>query len=245
VVGRHHQVVDTLPEEDGYLDVADGEAPRPRERDVVVAPAVDALGEAALHRRVEMRAEVAGHRPLVDRRQDAEHHIAQLVRCRGEHLRCLVAEERLEHVETGERGIPLGDVSLPLTCEPVEPVRVEGRGGCERGDRDAPIGEQRAARERVRSAAGDPPRREAVDTERIERIGDVAGDVGDGAAGLRRRRAVAGAVVADQANPARARIFDVRPVQLPGGRRPVVRDDRLGRRGRRRRRRAAFARREG
>ena len=48
VIGRHHQVVNTLQEEDGHRDIGRLEAPRLHEGEVVVAPAVDALGEAAL-----------------------------------------------------------------------------------------------------------------------------------------------------------------------------------------------------
>src|SRR5207244_3191330 len=66
---------------------------------------------------------------------------------------------------------------------------------------------------------------EAFDAERVEHVFDVVGDGGDGASRVRRRAAVPGTVVADEAKAAAARVHDVRLVRDPAARRAVVEDD--------------------
>ena len=78
----------------------------------------------------------------------------------------------------------------------------------------------------MRPAAGVAPGREAIDAELVEQLRDVRGGVRDRAAGLGRGAGVAGAVVADQADPASPGVVGERRVEPPGGRRAVVDDDR-------------------
>jgi hypothetical protein len=77
----------------------------------------------------------------------------------------------------------------------------------------------------VRRAAGAAERHAALDVERVEDVLDVVRDVGDDATRVRRREAVAGAVVRDHAEAALARELEVGRVGEPAARRPVVLDD--------------------
>src|SRR5512146_3099475 len=76
---RNHQVLDALPEERGYANLAQLEAPGLGEGDVVVAPARDALGKRAVVRSLPVLGAVAGQDRRVDRREDGSPDLLDLL----------------------------------------------------------------------------------------------------------------------------------------------------------------------
>ncbi len=123
-----------------------------------------------------------------------------------------------ERVLAGEHEVELLDVVLAHACVPVEALGAPRRHSGEGGGRDQPVAAECRAGQRMRPAAGDAPRREPLELERVGDRLDVRNGGEDRAAAVARRAAVAGPVEADQADTGR------RPgaVEDAGARRPVV-----------------------
>ena len=172
---RHHSVPTALHDEHGCRDCRQLDAPRGGERDVVVDQPVGpgltgARGVGTQRRPVALeRGEVGGDEA-----------------CGIELVRLRVARP----------GVPAGDGGSQAARggharEPVEPCG-ERRDAREAHDTGHPIGEQRGAGERVRTAAGRAHRREPGDAERVHHLRDVARGGRHVATGERARAAVAG-----------------------------------------------------
>src|SRR5690348_11334519 len=65
-----HEVLRALPEKCGHPDLVELEAPRLREREVVIPPTCDALAERLLETPLHVDGALAGQDGGVDRRED-------------------------------------------------------------------------------------------------------------------------------------------------------------------------------
>ena len=222
---RHHQVLFALPDQHGHLDRGDVEAPRPEEGEVVVHPPVDARRQAVDDRCQQVLGELAGQRLRVDVAEVWPERVGQLVRRGLGEARRVGAAELGERVAALASGAELGDVALPHPGHEVEAGRIGRADAGERRRRGAAAAQERRAGEGVRAAARGAVGREALDAERVEDRRHVGRRRGDVAVAIRRRAAVAGPRVGDEAQPARLRALDLAPMEKPGARRAVVRDE--------------------
>ena len=183
----------------GRVDRADVEAPGPGEREVVVEPAVDAVREPLVRAREHELRRTPRQDGDVGRAEERLHHGHQ---ARRASRRAVDARSRLEIRPQDrlavERLAELDVVLFAHSFEPVEAVGVVRRDRCEAGDGDEPLVAERGAGEHVRPAARDrPSSRTARARARPRSPPTSAAQSAHLAAGVPRRAAVAGPVVAD------------------------------------------------
>ena len=197
VAARREHVQLALPQPHLGVDVFRLEAPRLREREVVVRPAADALPHGLAERLAHDRAEPLAFGDFsVDLGQlrddlfdDGVGVAPQLVGVR--------LDERLDRFAPFECRAELLDVDLGEVGEEVEVRRVGWRGRDESADSHDAIGQQRAARECVWCAAGAAHDGKALEPELVRDRRDVRRGVRNAAAGIRFGEAVPGPVVGD------------------------------------------------
>ena len=150
--------------------------------------------------------------------EERPEHLFQLIRAQREALVAVALDRRPQRFLACEHEVELLDVVLAHACVPVEALGSPGRDAGDRGGCDQPVAAESRAGEGMRSAARVAPGRVALELERVGDRLDVRHDGGDRPAPVACGAAVAGPVVADQADAGR------RPavVEDPGARRPVV-----------------------
>ena len=148
---RHEEVLLAVPELDRHADVVEREAPRLGEREIVVAPAVDAFAAGVLHALREIAPEVAREHCRVD---VGEERLKPLEKSLSGHLMGRPGTEvLLERLAPVHCRPELVEIRLAHPAEPVEVGRVHGRDRRQGSDGGDTVGQQRCAGERVRPAA--------------------------------------------------------------------------------------------
>ena len=155
---RDESVVRAVHDQRRAVDVADVEAPRPGECEVVVDPAVGAGREPV---GMSSWIQVASAPVSAARSSGPEErpeHLFQLIRAQREALVAVALDRRPERLLAGEHEVELLDVVLAHACVPVEALGAPRRDAGERGGCDQPVAAECRAGERMRAAAGDSPR---------------------------------------------------------------------------------------
>src|SRR5215469_17086812 len=131
------------------------------------------------------------------RREERFNPPGRIVRRRGQDLVPVLVHLRPGRGLISKEHVGLIDVDLAHAGEKIKAFgTVWGRRG-KRGDSCHQIREQGGAREHMRTAARDAPRRQAVNTELSADRADIVGAIGDSAPRLWRGLPVAWSVVAD------------------------------------------------
>ena len=178
--------------------------------------------EPVEHVLVQPGGERAGERRAVDRSEERPEELLQLIRAQREGLVAIALDRRPERFLAREHEVELLHVVLAHACMPVEAFGSPRRDACQRGRRDQPVAAERSAGERVRPAARKAPGRIPVEAKPVGNRFDIRDDGGHRSAPVAGGAAVAGAVVADQANAGRGPAV----IEEAGARRAVVDDHR-------------------
>ena len=179
------------------MNVLGLEAPRLRERQVVVGPATHSLphglGERLAHDRAEL---LALHDRAVDIGQLGGDLVDDRVGIPAE-LVGVRLDEGLDRVRPLKSRVELPHVDVGQAVEEVEVGGVRRRRGHERADAEHTIAEQRPAGKRVWSPSRAADDGELVEPERIRDRRDIRGCIRDRAARIGVREPVPGPVVGD------------------------------------------------
>ena len=225
VCDRDEPVVGAVQKQHGSVDGRDVEAPGPEEREVVVQPAVDAVGEAVGSALQHLVRELVGQNLAIGRAEQRLEERDDVRGVRTPQLSCVVLEEAPQRRLAFEHGPELHEVRFTHAGQPVEPVGLVGRHGSQARCGRQPVAAERGARECVRATARDAPGREPLEPERVGDRLDIGRTVAHVSSRVPGGAAVARPVVADQPDALIAGERDPAAKEQPRGGRPVVDDD--------------------